>query len=92
MTSRHASRRRPRGDGRGRAGQLTIHPTKTALIQFRKPASKRDSQWNSTFDFWDTHYWDKSRQTLGHQAKLQKQLRRAMKSLALVSDTSMKLG
>jgi len=42
---------------------LTIHPTKTALISFRKPARQEvTDEGNGTFDFLGfTHYWTKSR-------------------------------
>jgi RNA-directed DNA polymerase len=43
---------------------LTIHPTKTALVSFRKPTGhKLAGMGNGTFDFLGfTHYWTKSRQ------------------------------
>ncbi len=42
---------------------LTIHPQKTALIRFRRPSSKSNSEGgNGTFDFLGfTHHWSKSR-------------------------------
>jgi group II intron reverse transcriptase/maturase len=42
---------------------LTIHPTKTALIAFRKPKTRPGStNGNGTFDFLGlTHYWTQSR-------------------------------
>jgi group II intron reverse transcriptase/maturase len=42
---------------------LTIHPKKTALIQFGKPGSRESkAKGNGTFDFLGfTHYWAKSR-------------------------------
>ncbi|MHC4536123.1 MAG: group II intron reverse transcriptase/maturase [Planctomycetota bacterium] len=42
---------------------LTIHPKKTALIPFRKPALlEPQANGNGTFDFLGfTHYWEKSR-------------------------------
>ena len=42
---------------------LRIHPTKTALIAFRKPeAHQGDDPGNGTFDFLGlTHYWSRSR-------------------------------
>mgnify|MGYP003694689967 CR=1 FL=1 len=61
--------RRPQDHGRAcRSGLLalacTIHPTKTALIAFRKPEARQESADGSgTFDFLGlTHYWTKSRQ------------------------------
>src|SRR6266496_2933 len=43
---------------------LTIHPTKTALVSFRKPTGHKPAgMGNGTFDFLGfTHYWTKSRQ------------------------------
>ena len=65
--------------------KLTIHPTKTALIRFRKPASKVETdRGNGTFDFLGfTHFWDKSRQGYWviKRKTAKKRLRRAMKSL-----------
>ena len=42
---------------------LRIHPTKTALIAFRKPDARQETEdGNGTFDFLGlTHYWTKSR-------------------------------
>jgi len=42
---------------------LTIHPEKTTLVDFRKPNTKKDTgSGNGTFDFLGfTHYWGKSR-------------------------------
>jgi RNA-directed DNA polymerase len=42
---------------------LRIHPTKTALIAFRKPEAQQGADTgNGTFDFLGlTHYWTKSR-------------------------------
>jgi group II intron reverse transcriptase/maturase len=42
---------------------LSIHPTKTALIAFRKPEARQGTNaGNGTFDFLGlTHYWTKSR-------------------------------
>jgi len=42
---------------------LTIHPEKTTLVDFRKPDTKKDiGSGNGTFDFLGfTHYWGKSR-------------------------------
>ena len=41
---------------------LTVHPKKTVLVQFRKPAAKEgQAHGNGTFDFLGfTHYWTKS--------------------------------
>ena len=45
----------------GRYG-LTIHPTKTKLVQFGRPKLKDDGKSNGTFGFLGfTHYWAKSR-------------------------------
>ena len=43
--------------------RLTIHPTKTRLISFRKPTRREAvDTGNDTFDFLGfTHYWSKSR-------------------------------
>ena len=64
---------------------LRMHPTKTALIAFRKPGARQETEdGNGTFDFLGlTHYWTKSRrdcwvikrQTAG------KRIRRTKKSL-----------
>jgi group II intron reverse transcriptase/maturase len=65
--------------------KLTIHPTKTALIRFRKPTSNTESDsGNGTFDFLGfTHYWAKSRRGYWviKRKTARKRLRRAMKSL-----------
>jgi group II intron reverse transcriptase/maturase len=65
--------------------KLTIHPTKTALIKFRKPPSKEERDGgNGSFDFLGfTHYWDKTRQGYWviKRKTAKKRLRRAMKSL-----------
>jgi group II intron reverse transcriptase/maturase len=65
--------------------KLTIHPSKTTLIWFRKPASDRESdKGNGTFDFLGfTHFWAKSRQGYWviKRKTARKRLRRAMKSL-----------
>jgi len=64
---------------------LTIHPTKTALIAFRKPASRQESaDGNSTFDFLGfTHYWARSRRGYWviKRRTAGKRLRRTKKSL-----------
>jgi RNA-directed DNA polymerase len=46
---------------------LTIHPTKTVLIAFRKPHARQASaEGNGTFDFLGlTHYWTQSRWGFG---------------------------
>jgi hypothetical protein len=63
---------------------LTIHPEKTHLVDFRVPDSGKDISKHSTFDFLGfTHYWAKTlrggwvikRKTMG------KRLRRCMKSI-----------
>jgi RNA-directed DNA polymerase len=65
--------------------KLTIHPAKTALIRFQKPAPRKETDnGNGTFDFLGfTHFWAKTRE--GYWViKLKtakKRLRRAMKSL-----------
>jgi hypothetical protein len=68
----------------GRFG-LTIHSDKTALISFRKPDSKSESDGgNGTFDFLGfTHYWAKSRRGAWviKRRTARKRLRRAKKSL-----------
>ena len=65
--------------------KLTIHPAKTAMIRFRKPASKEEcDKGNGTFDFLGfTHFWAKSRQGswVIKRRTAKKRLRRAMKSL-----------
>jgi RNA-directed DNA polymerase len=65
--------------------KLTIHPTKTALIRFRKPTSNTESDsGNGTFDFLGfTHFWAKSRRGYWviKRKTARKRLRRAMKSL-----------
>ena len=65
--------------------KLAIHPTKTALIRFRKPSSKVETdKENGTFNFLGfTHFWAKSRQGFWviKRSTSKKRLRRAMKSL-----------
>jgi group II intron reverse transcriptase/maturase len=65
--------------------KLTIHPEKTALIRFQRPAFKeRHDRENGTFDFLGfTHFWAKSRQGswVIKRRTAKKRLRRAMKSL-----------
>lgn len=65
--------------------ELTIHPTKTALVRFRKPASKAEGDdGNGTFDFLGfTHFWAKSRRGYWviKRKTARKRLRRAVKSL-----------
>jgi len=64
---------------------LTIHPTKTTLIAFRKPAARQGSADGSgTFDFLGlTHYWTKSRRGFWviKRRTARKRLRRTKKSL-----------
>ena len=64
---------------------LTIHPTKTTLIAFRKPAARPESADGSgTFDFLGlTHYWTKSRRGFWviKRRTARKRLRRTKKSL-----------
>jgi group II intron reverse transcriptase/maturase len=68
----------------GRFG-LSIHPEKTALIQFSKPGSKSGSDGgNGTFDFLGfTHYWAKSRwgRWVIKRMTARKRIRRAKKAL-----------
>jgi hypothetical protein len=65
--------------------KLTIHPSKTTLIWFRKPTSDMENdKGNGTFDFLGfTHFWAKSRQGYWviKRKTARKRLRRAMKSL-----------
>lgn len=64
---------------------LTIHPTKTGLVSFRKPASHAEADTgNGTFEFLGfTHYWTKSRRGYWviKRKTAGKRLRRAQKSL-----------
>lgn len=65
--------------------KLTIHPTKTTLVRFRKPASgtKVDRE-NGSFDFLGfTHFWDRSRRGYWviKRKTAKKRLRRTMTSL-----------
>ena len=64
---------------------LTIHPTKTALIAFRKPKAHQGSEsGNGTCTFLGlTHYWTKSRQGFWVMKRrtARKRLRRTKKSL-----------
>jgi RNA-directed DNA polymerase len=64
---------------------LTIHPTKTALIAFRKPNARQASaNGNGTFDFLGfTHYWTQSRRGFWviKRRTARKRLRRTKKSL-----------
>jgi RNA-directed DNA polymerase len=64
---------------------LTIHPTKTALIAFRKPKAHQGSEsGNGTCTFLGlTHYWTKSRQGFWviKRRTARKRLRRTKKSL-----------
>jgi RNA-directed DNA polymerase len=62
--------------------KLTIHPTKTTLIRFRRPSSKETD--NGTFDFLGfTHFWARTRQGYWviKRKTAKKRLSRAMKSL-----------
>jgi RNA-directed DNA polymerase len=65
--------------------KLTIHPTKTTLIRFRRPSSTKvtDNE-NGTFDFLGfTHFWAGTRHGYWviKRKTANKRLRRAMKSL-----------
>jgi RNA-directed DNA polymerase len=64
---------------------LTIHPTKTALIPFRKPDGREASgTGNGTFEFLGlTHYWAKSRRGFWviKRRTASKRLRRTKKAL-----------
>jgi RNA-directed DNA polymerase len=64
---------------------LTIHPTKTVLIAFRKPPARQASaNGNGTFDFPGlTHYWTQSRRGFWviKRRTARKRLRRTKKSL-----------
>jgi len=64
---------------------LTIHPTKTTLIAFRKPEAHQGADsGNGTFTFLGlTHYWTKSRQGFWviKRRTARKRLRRTKKSL-----------
>jgi RNA-directed DNA polymerase len=64
---------------------LTIHPTKTALIAFGKPAGHRGAEpRNGTFDFLGfTHYWTTSRRGFWviKRRTARKRLRRTKKAL-----------
>ena len=65
---------------------LTIHPTKTALVSFRKPAGRQETagMGNGPFDFLGfTHYWTKSRQGswVIKRKTARKRLRRTKQSL-----------
>jgi RNA-directed DNA polymerase len=64
---------------------LTIHPTKTVLVSFRKPRpGKGGGRGNGTFDFLGfTHYWGETRQGYWviKRKTARKKLRRTMKAL-----------
>ena len=64
--------------------KLTIHPTKTRLIRFRKPSSAKETDnENGTFDFLGfTHFWARIRQGYWviKRKTAKKRLSRAMKS------------
>jgi group II intron reverse transcriptase/maturase len=65
--------------------KLAIHPEKTALVRFQRPASRKETDnENGTFDFLGfTHFWAKSRQGFWviKRKTAKKRLSRAMKSL-----------
>jgi len=62
-----------------------MHPTKTALITFRKPDTRQETEdGNGTFDFLGlTHYWTKSRRGCGviKRKTARKRIHRTKKSL-----------
>ncbi len=61
---------------------LTVHPTKTKLVKFRRLDSKSGSSENGSFDFLGfTHYWAKSRwgYWVIKRETAKKRLRRALK-------------
>jgi len=64
---------------------LTIHPTKTTMIEFGKPNDRSEQpSGNSTFDFLGfTHYWTRSRRGYWviKRKTARKRLRRTMRSL-----------
>jgi group II intron reverse transcriptase/maturase len=64
---------------------LTIHPTKTVLVSFRKPDSRKEADTgNGTFEFLGfTHYWTRSRRGYWviKRKTSGKRLRRAQKAL-----------
>jgi len=64
---------------------LRIHPTKTALIAFRKPDTRQETEdGNGTFDFLGlTHYWTQSRRGCWviKRKTAGKRIRRTKKSL-----------
>jgi hypothetical protein len=64
---------------------LTIHPTKTVLVTFRRPVSHAESDTgNGTFELLGfTHYWTKSRRGswVIKRKTASKRLRRTMKAL-----------
>lgn len=66
---------------------LTVHPQKTALVDFRRPDRRTDdSDSKSTFDFLGfTHYWSKSRRGYWviKRKTIGKRLRRSMSSIWL---------
>ena len=60
---------------------LTIHPEKTTLVDFRKPGGKDPESGNGTFDFLGfTHYWGTSRRGywIIKRKTVNKRLNRAM--------------
>lgn len=64
---------------------LSIHPTKTVLVSFKRPGSQAESDaGNGTFEFLGfTHYWTKSRRGYWviKRRTARKRLRRTMKAL-----------
>jgi group II intron reverse transcriptase/maturase len=64
--------------------QLTIHPEKTVLVDFRPPNQREGSSNPTTFDFLAfTHYWAKSRNGnwVIKRKTARKRLKRAMKAV-----------
>ena len=64
--------------------KLTIHPTKTTLVRFKRPSSKEGDTRNGTFDFLGfTHFWGRTRKEYWviKRKTAKKRLSRAMKSL-----------
>lgn len=66
--------------------KLTMHPTKTRLVRFKRPTSLEKTDRNGTFDFLGfTHYWARTGKGFWvlKRKTAKKRLRRAMKSLWL---------
>lgn len=65
--------------------KLTIHPTKTTLVRFRKPPSRTEvDRENGSFEFLGfTHFWDRSRRGYWviKRKTAKKRLRRTMQAL-----------